>query len=85
MLQAVSEYRFRRDDGLLVLKHGMVNAGPEQKPGYLLDFDYFTEDSQPDVAVDALMRRFDPYHSAAYDFFRWCVTDEALEVFRGGD
>jgi len=85
VLQAVSEYRFSRDDGLLVFKHGMVNAGLEQNPGYLLDFDYFTEETQSDVGIDALMRRFDRYHSATYNFFRWCVTDAALEAFRGGD
>lgn len=79
--QSVSELRFRREDGVLVFKHGMLPAGPDQAMGYLLDFDYFIE--QPgDVGVESIMDRFDAYHQVLYSFFRWCVTDEALKEFR---
>jgi len=82
--QSVSELRFPREDGVLVFKHGMLPLGTEGKMGYLLDFDYFTEDSSEDTSVDAIVNRFDRYHELLYSFFRWCVTDEALEGFRRG-
>jgi uncharacterized protein (TIGR04255 family) len=85
LVQAVAEYRFDREDGLLVFKHGLVPAGPDNTPGYLLDFDYFTEQHSGDVSLDALKTRFDSYHDACYALFRWCVTDHALERFRANE
>lgn len=82
--QSVSELRFSRDDGVLVFKHGMLPLGPEGNMGYLLDFDYFTEDASDDISTDAVVGRFDRYHELVYSFFRWCVTDEALSGFRNG-
>jgi uncharacterized protein (TIGR04255 family) len=79
--QAVSAYRFRRPDGTLILKHGIVRAGPEQKTGYLLDFDYFTQ-APADLATDEVLRTFDGFHDMIYRFFRWCVSDRAVELFR---
>jgi uncharacterized protein (TIGR04255 family) len=81
--QAVSELRFRREDGALIFKHGITPAGPEGKKGYLLDFDYFTEEVSDDVSLDAVRERFDRYHDLQYAFFRWCVTESAVEEFRG--
>ncbi len=81
--QAISDYRFRYDDTVLVFKHGIVPAGAENQPGYLLDFDHFTDQPSDDVSTDAVMERFAKYHEQSYAFFRWCVTDEALEGFRG--
>jgi uncharacterized protein (TIGR04255 family) len=81
--QAISDYRFRYDDTVLVFKHGIVPAGTENQPGYLLDFDHFTDQPSEDVSTDAVMERFASYHEQSYTFFRWCVTDEALEGFRG--
>jgi uncharacterized protein (TIGR04255 family) len=83
--QSVSELRFPQEDGVLVFKHGMLPLGPEQNMGYLLDFDYFTEEPEDDVSVAALAARFDRFHDLIYRFFRWCVTDLALEEFRGAD
>lgn len=81
--QAISDYRFRYNDTILVFKHGIIPAGPENQPGYLLDFDHFTDQPSEDVSTDAVMERFAGYHEQSYAFFRWCVTDEALEGFRG--
>ncbi len=81
--QAVSELRLTRDDGVLVFKHGVLPLGPGASMGYLLDFDYVTEEASDDASVEAVMTRFDAYHEALYRLFRWCVTDEALEAFRG--
>lgn len=80
--QSVSEMRFSRSDGVLVFKHGILPLGPDAHPGYLLDFDYFVEQADPDVTTSAVVARFDRYHDMLYRFFRWCVTDRALEEFR---
>ena len=81
--QSASELRLVLADGVLVFKHGMLPLGPDGKMGYLLDFDYFTEEPSDDASLDAVTRRFDAYHERLYGFFRWCVTDTALEAFRG--
>jgi len=60
----------------------LVPSGPQQAMGYLLDFDYFTEQPTDDVRVESVMRRFDSYHDVLYAFFRWCVTENALIEFR---
>ncbi|HEY7829687.1 MAG TPA: TIGR04255 family protein [Solirubrobacteraceae bacterium] len=80
--QSVSELRFRREDGVLVFKHGMLPLGPDAKMGYLLDFDYFNEQPHDDVSVDSVAERFDSFHELIYNFFRWCVTKEATDEFR---
>lgn len=82
--QSVSELSFPRPDGVLVFKHGMLPAGPSATMGYLLDFDYFNEEPSDDVSVETLANRFDAFHHLLYSFFRWCVTEEALEEFRRG-
>lgn len=82
VVQAISDLRFQREDGVLAFKHGLVPAGPENKFGYLLDFDYFTQEQTDDTSVEAVVTRFDRYHEVIYAFFRWCVTDKALEEFR---
>ena len=85
IVQSISEHRFIRGDGVLVFKHGILPLGPTANPGYLLDFDYFIEQADPDVSVGAVKDRFDRYHEFLYRFFRWCVTDTALEEFRNAD
>ncbi len=81
--QAASELRLACEDGVLVFKHGILPLGPKAKMGYLLDFDYFNEEPTGDTSLAAVMGRFDSYHNAVYGLFRWCVTDAALEAFRG--
>jgi uncharacterized protein (TIGR04255 family) len=80
--QAICDFRFRRPDGTLVLKHGVVPAGPQQTTGYLLDFDYFTQDPLAVISTEAIIARFDTLHDLIYPLFRWCVTDAAVEAFR---
>jgi len=79
--QAMSDLRFRRRDGTLVLRHGLVRAGPSAAPGYLLDFDYFTQQST-DVTVDTILQTFDGFHDVIYPFFRWCLNDGSYTLFR---
>ncbi|HTZ65212.1 MAG TPA: TIGR04255 family protein [Solirubrobacteraceae bacterium] len=81
--QSASELRLSLADGVLVFKHGMLPVGPDGKMGYLLDFDYSTEQPSDDTSLDAIMQRFNRYHETLHSFFRWCVTDAALEIFRG--
>ena len=85
VFQAIADIRFRREDGTLAFKHGLVPLGPENAPGYLLDFDYFTQEKDDDPSLDAIMQRFDRYHDVIYAFFRWCISERALEEFRSGD
>ncbi len=85
LFRAAAELRFRRDDGIVLFRHGIVEAGPDNRLGYLLDFDYFTQEQTNELAVDALIDRFDAFHELLYSFFRWCVTDQALEEFRSVD
>ena len=80
--QSASELRLTREDGVLVFKHGMLPLGPGGAPGYLLDFDYFTEEPDNDTSLEAVMGRFDRYHELLYRMFHWCLTDAALEAFR---
>jgi uncharacterized protein (TIGR04255 family) len=82
LLHSVTDMRFQRPDGLLFFKHGITRAGPENSIGYLLDFDYFTQEPTEDLEVESLMQRFDTFHELLYAFFRWCVTDEAIQEFR---
>ena len=80
--QAVSELVYQMDDGRIVIRHGIVRAGPQSTKGYLLDIDsVHTATLEPRDLV-AVMERFEESHDAIYRFFRWCVTAHALEAFR---
>jgi len=83
--QALTDIRFELSEGTLAFKHGIVPSGPEAKWGYLLDFDYFEQKEDLDVGVDAVLAKFDAFHDELYAFFRWCVTEKALEEFRYAD
>lgn len=82
LVQAICDLRYERERGTLVFKHGMAAAGPQNRPGYLLDFDCFSEKPFEDTTVDTLAARFAENHNEIYDFFRWCITEQALEEFR---
>jgi uncharacterized protein (TIGR04255 family) len=80
--RAVSEVVYADGTDRLVFRHGLAPAGPQSAKGYLLDFDAIHgEPLEPDD-LDAMRRRFDESHELLYRFFRWCVTDRALEEFR---
>jgi uncharacterized protein (TIGR04255 family) len=82
VLHCLSEFRFHADAGALTLKHGLVKAGPDLRDGYLLDFDYFTEDLDGEFSSKEVLGRFVEFHNELHDVFRYCVTDAALEEFR---
>lgn len=78
--RAVSEIQFARSDGVLIFRHGISTAGPEDAMGYLLDFDYFTTD-EVGTGSDLLRPRFDRFHDILYNFFYWSITESAREEF----
>jgi uncharacterized protein (TIGR04255 family) len=80
--QSLSDLRLDVDGAVLAFKHGIVQTGPQMNWGYLLDFDYFRQEQTDILATDDVLREFDVFPDEIYAFFRWCVTDEALEVFR---
>jgi uncharacterized protein (TIGR04255 family) len=80
--QAICDFRLQRPDGQLVIKHGVVRAGPERTLGYLLDFDYFAQQLGEDLSHEAVLRRFDTFHEIIYRLFRWSVTEEAIHEFK---
>lgn len=80
----LTDLRLSRPDGTLAIKHGVVRAGPDQALGYVLDFDYLTQERSSDVAVEAVTGLFRDYHAVIYRLFRWSITEQALELFRTG-
>jgi uncharacterized protein (TIGR04255 family) len=82
--QVISDLRLGLEDGVLTVKHGIVRAGPERTPGYLLDFDYFLQAELEDPGVAQVVDRFDRYHNVIYPLFRWCLTEEATHAMRRG-
>jgi uncharacterized protein (TIGR04255 family) len=83
--QGLSDLRVRRPNGTLAMKYGLVRAGPAQRLGYLLDFDYFAQDLTADMSSAVVLALFDEFHDVIYPLFRWCVTDEAADQFRAAD
>ncbi len=80
--QAVCELIYPRAGGRIIFRHGIVQAGPQNAKGYLLDYDSIHLDALDPEDVDAVMNRFDESHDVLYRFFRWCVTERAVEEFR---
>lgn len=80
--QFLSEMLFEGDGGRLAFRHGVRPAGPQNLVGYLLDFDCVHTESIDVEDVDFLMERFNASHEQLYRFFRWCVTDRAIEEFK---
>ena len=78
---SMSDVRFALNDGLLAFKHGIVQAGPDGNWGYLLDFDYFSQQPVEDASTDEVLARFDAFHDEIYAFFRWTVTERSLKEF----
>lgn len=81
--RSISELVFSWPPGRqVVFRHGIVQAGPQNAKGYLLDFDSSHSEELAGDDIETLMARFDESHELLYAFFRWCVTDKALEEFK---
>jgi uncharacterized protein (TIGR04255 family) len=82
--RSLTEMIYAGDQGQLIFRHGITEAGPKNARGYLLDFDSVHLAPIDATDLDGVMARFDASHDQLYAFFRWCVTDKALEEFRNG-
>ena len=82
--QSLTDIRLELDHGILAFKHGIVQAGPEARWGYLLDFDYFQQEQSDEIGSEALIERFDCFHEEIYAFFRWCLAEKAVKEFSDG-
>jgi uncharacterized protein (TIGR04255 family) len=72
LLTSLSELRLREELGVFVVRHGLVQ--PEK---YLLDYDYFTEDSRPFDSAEILDRMVG-FHDLIERVFVWSLGDSYL-------
>lgn len=57
-----------------------TNYGHENKESYmLLDLDYYEEGKLP---IDNLSERGERYHQVIYNAFRWCLNEDAIDIFQ---
>ncbi len=72
-------YSVPREDGSLTIRIECV-ASPDQRPAFLLDFDYAKE---KELTVDHLEKYIDESHQETKLFFETIVTDEYRNFMRG--
>lgn len=85
--RAFSEIQSKRDDGTLVIRHGLLTgttveprAGDrevEQGAFYLLDLDYF-DGTELELDVAATLGQVRSYNESIYQFFRWALDKGTL-------
>jgi uncharacterized protein (TIGR04255 family) len=90
--QTIGEVRTRRDDGIVLLRHGFLKGTtviPTPKhPAkigafYLLDLDYYDE-TATNFSVTAPAERIERYNDFLYRIFRWSIgQSELYEYLRG--
>lgn len=84
IFQCVSDLKLKRPDGQLSVKYGLTpHTGPNQASGFLLDFDYFTQEQTTDLAAEVVLSRFDTFHEIVFDLFCWCLNGEYLSSLQG--
>lgn len=66
-------------DGEAKLTLGTGYGEENDRPFFLLDFDYFEEGR---LELSGLIERCTGYNDVLYRAFRWCIRDEKLHVFR---
>ena len=80
--QAICELVLERPNGQFKLKHGIAATGPDMKRGYLLDFDYLTQQRPEELSLSEVLSSFDSFHELIYGMFRWSITPRALKSFQ---
>lgn len=58
-------------DAKVRLQHGFAEIDGSTEQGYLIDCDFFVERTE----VANADRTLDYFHSNAFSYFRWCITD----------
>lgn len=82
----LTDTRFDLGQGVVLsFKYGLVQSGPDNALGFLMDTDCFTQVATEDIAVDDVLGRFDRFHDEIHVLFHWAATDEAKERFRRGN
>ena len=81
---ALTDLRFRTHDGVLSFKHGIVALGPNNAPGYLLDFDCFTQSTPNGIDSDSILSRFDGFHDIIWRLVQMEPHRRGDPTFPGG-
>jgi uncharacterized protein (TIGR04255 family) len=79
LLNSLSELRLREELGAFVVRHGLVE--PEK---YLLDYDYFTEESRP-FDSEEILERVVGFHDLIERVFVWSLSDTYLTELQATD
>lgn len=83
---AYQELQFKREDGILVVRHGLLQGttvappGSQPPPGgpfYLLDLDYF-DPSVVSLDIQSTCDQLENFHGAMYRFFRWSMDGGSM-------
>jgi len=79
----VQEFQVTRSDGLLAVRHGLLQGtivvdplattSAPTGPFYLLDLDYY-DGRQQTLNVNSIAETIREYNDVVYRFFRWCLT-----------
>jgi len=90
--QTINEVRIRRDDGILLVRHGFLNGTTvlptlhhpaKNGPFYLLDLDYYDETST-EFEESAPTEKIRGYNDVLYRVFRWSIGEgELYQQLRG--
>lgn len=91
----VSQAQCTTLEGQLLVRWGLLPAGATHDPdtappvnarSWMLDIDSFTTSGLPEdgFQTGGIIGKVDTMANRAYAFFRWSVTQEFLERFRGG-
>ena len=75
---SLNELRFREKLGTFVLRHGLV-----REDAYLLDFDYFNEESG-DCDKEAIVSMVEQFHDLIEPLFVWCLSKNYLQELKSG-
>jgi uncharacterized protein (TIGR04255 family) len=76
LVGSLCELRFREALGTLVLRHGLIRADT-----YLLDYDYFKEESDA-FDGEIVTKAIETFHDVIERLFVWCLSDAFLSELK---
>lgn len=77
---ALTQIRSRQEEGEFTFAFGISQLSGMKEKSFVLDFDRYIEE-EIELDTDDLLRRCDRYHGEIYSAFRWCILENALEIF----